>query len=86
MCTIIIMCLSVHHLAVSGNAHNSLTSVYFSHILHTYACKHCLTTGMCNMFFMDKVLPSISQTDYGQLVNILITFEPHDIFRSYFTC
>ena len=35
-------------------------------------------------FLMDKALSSISQTDYGQLVKMLITLEPHDIFRSKF--
>ena len=34
------------------------------------------------IFFDDKVLPSITQAGYGQLVKMLITLEPHDVVRS----
>ena len=49
--------------------------VYFEQILHTYACQHCLTTGMRNKLFMDEALLSISQASRGQLVKMLITLE-----------
>ena len=51
--------------------------VYFDQILHTYACQHCLTTGMHYSFLLiDKALSNINQAGYGQLVKMLIPLEP----------
>ena len=60
--------------------------VYFDQILHTYACQHCLIKSLAcvTVFFLVDVL-SISPTGRGQLVKVLITLEPHGIFRSNFT-
>ena len=59
--------------------------VYFDQILRTYACQNCLATGMRNiLYLMDNALQSISQAGRGQLVKMLITFEPHGIFESNF--
>ena len=48
--------------------------------MHTYACQHCLTTGMG----IDEAFLSISLSRRGQLVKVLITLEPHDILGSNF--
>ena len=55
--------------------------VYPNHILHTNACEHDLTTGICNsLFMMDEDLQSIISAGRRQLVKMLITLEPHGIF------
>ena len=47
-------------------------------------CQHFLTTGMRHSPFMDEALPSIRTSVRGQLVETLITLEPHGIFGSNF--
>ena len=48
--------------------------VYFIQIMHTYACQHCLTTGMRVILILaDKALPSIRPWVRGQLVKTLKT-------------
>ena len=58
--------------------------VYFDHILHTNACQHYLTTGMCNSLFWWKGFAKHHLAGRGLLVKTLITLEPHGIFRSNF--
>ena len=59
--------------------------IFLDQILHTNACQHYLTTGMCNSpFLMDEGLPSIISAVCGQLVKMFITLEPHGIFKSNF--
>ena len=57
-------------------------TVYFDQILHTYACQHCLTTGMGikQPFLMGEALLSIIPAGRDQLVKMLRTLEPHGIF------
>ena len=56
--------------------------VYFDKIRHTYTCQHFLTTDM--LFFVDEAMLSISPVSCGQLVKMIISFEPHGIFGSNF--
>ena len=55
--------------------------VYFDQILPTYACQHCLTTGIpaTGMQNGGEALPSINPAGQGLLVKMLITLEPHGI-------
>ena len=53
--------------------------LYCDQILHTYIFYHCLDTGLQNG---DEASLSISPAGRGQLVKMLITLEPHDIFLS----
>ena len=56
---------------------------YFDYNLHTYARQHCLTTVLQKKpFSMDKALLRISPAGHGQLVQMLITLDPHGIFGS----
>ena len=43
--------------------------VYLDQILHTYACEHCLTTGMCDSFLIDKGQLSSSRVG-GHLLSL----------------
>ena len=53
----------------------------FYHILHTYACKHSLTTDMqTHPVWIDMGLQSNCRAFCGQLVKILITLQPYRIF------
>ena len=54
--------------------------VYFGPILHTNACEHYLTIGMCNSIFDGK---KFAEHHFSQLSfdsEMLIIFEPHSIF------
>ena len=44
--------------SVSENVHNLNHMVYFDQILHTNACQHYLTTGMCNSLFDGRGFPA----------------------------
>ena len=55
---------------------------YFDQILDTYACQHCLSTGM--LFLMNDPLRTVSPASRGQLVNMLTTLEPDGILGSNF--
>ena len=75
------VCPSVRPLAVSGNAHNSLTQWYTLIIF----CMHIHvnipeTLAYKSTFLMDEGLLSINPTCCGQLVKMLITLEPYGIF------
>ena len=62
-----------------------LVALYFDRILHTYACQHCLTTGMhSSPVLVDEALLGISPACLGQLVTLLITFESRGIAGSNF--
>ena len=56
---------------------------YFYKILHTYACQHCLTTGMYNNIFDGRGSPGHQLKLCGQLVKMLIAPEPRVICGSY---
>ena len=52
--------------------------VFFYHFfLHTNACRHYLTTGMCNILFHGR---GFAEHHFSRL----ITLEPHGIFGSNF--
>ena len=56
--------------------------VYFDQMLHTNACQHYLTTGMCtdSFFFMVEGLLNFISAGYRQLMKMLLNLEPHCIF------
>ena len=54
---------------------------YLDQILHTHIFKHVSTTGLQNG---DNGLQGIISANQGLLLKVLITLEPHGIFKSNF--
>ena len=62
-----------------------LFDIYFDKIVHTYACQHFLTTGMCSSFVKDEALLSKSSPLWTvSLGKNAHNSEPHGIFGSNF--
>ena len=54
--------------------------VYFDHILQTYACQRCLTSGMLyNLLLVHEALLRIISAGQSRLVKMFITIQWHDI-------
>ena len=64
------MCVSSNATNFSENAHNPRPYVIF---LSTYACQHCLTTGMRNILFLDRRGFAEHQTTLSWSLQMLIT-------------